>query len=891
MLTIAKLRTQSVDYYLSTVASGIEDYYAGHGEAPGVWSGDAATQRGLTGDVDGNSLRGVLAGRLPGTPEPTRSATGKRTPGWDLTWSAPKSVSVLYGLGNDHTSRQVVAAHEAAIAEGMQYLNRWALVSRRRIDGEVTAVDGRGMIVAGFRHRTSRAMDPQLHTHSLIPNLVQRTDGTWGAIDSRILFRHAKTAGYVYQAVLRAELTRRLGVEWGTVTRGVAEASIVPEAMRALFSTRRREIEAELDARGASSIKASRVAALRTRHAKGETTGSDVLRARWHTAAVEADFKVTDLDGDIARVREGAQRRVVSRSDRRAVLDELMESGGLTRDRSTFNRADVVRAWCERIDTRSAHVTVDMIDDLVAEATRDRRSVLLNDADVYHGPADQRRWSTVELVALEQRILHQALLGRHSDVATVPDHALHHALRGSELTREQAEMITAITTHGHRVDVVVGIAGAGKTFALGVANELWASHGRRTIGVALAGQTAQGLERDTGIASMTIDRLLTQLAAADHAMLPESTVLIIDEAGMGPTRKLVELLDHCRPDTKIVLAGDHRQLPEIGAGGVMRSMTEHLTDAPVLTDNRRQQNLAEQVALAQLRHGSVRDAITWYARNGRIETSPNADAARHHLIETWWNDRTRGATNQLLMAERRIDVERLNQLARARFEQHGLLSSQRLHSGNYDYAVGDLVMFVRNDYDIGVRNGARGTVTAIDQHNGLLTVEVNNSDVDVPAPYLAAGHVQWGYAATVHKNQGSTCDHAYLLATDAMYRELGYVALSRGRIDNRIWIIEDRDADLDQSEPHGSAPNEQTDPIEDLIKVLERSNAQQLAIDQSGGLIPGRSPITRDDHIEPRDRIAGSADWPPTVSQIDRGKWRWTVDKHRDLEAEGIDLV
>ena len=534
MLTIAKLRTQSVDYYLSTVASGIEDYYAGHGEAPGAWSGDAAAHLGLTGDVDGHSLRGVLAGRLPGTAEPTRTATGKRTPGWDLTWSAPKSVSVLYGLGNEHTSRQIVAAHEAAIAEGMQYLNRWALVSRRRINGEITAVDGRGMIVAGFRHRTSRAMDPQLHTHSVIANLVQRADGTWGAIDSRILFRHAKTAGYVYQAVLRAELTRRLGVEWGTVAKGVAEASIVPEQMRALFSTRRREIEAELDARGATSIKASRVAALRTRDAKGDTTGSDALRARWRTAAIEADFRVADLAGDIARVREGEQRRVVSRSERRLVLDELMKSSGLTKDRSTFNRADVVRAWCERIDTRSAHVTVDLIDDLVVEATRDRRSVLLNDTDVYHGPADQRRWSTIELVALEQRILHQALLGRHGDVATVPDQAVQHALRDSGLSPEQAGMVTAITTHGHRVDVVVGIAGAGKTHALGVANELWESHGHRTIGVALAAQAAQGLERHTGVASMTIDRLLTQLAAADHAVLPESSVLIIDEAGMVP---------------------------------------------------------------------------------------------------------------------------------------------------------------------------------------------------------------------------------------------------------------------------------------------------------------------------------------------------------------------
>ena len=448
---------------------------------------------------------------------------------------------------------------------------------------------------------------------------------------------------------------------------------------------------------------------------------------------------------------------------------------------------------------------------------------------------------------------------------------MQHALRRSTLTDEQTEMITAITTHGHRVDAVVGIAGAGKTYALGVANELWAGNGYRTVGVALAGQAAKGLERDTGIASMTIDRLLTQLASADHPLLPERTVLIVDEAGMVPTRKLAELLDHCRTDTKIVLVGDHHQLPEIGAGGVMRSITEHVTDAPVLTENRRQHDPTEQLALAQLRDGNVSDAIAWYVDNDRIETSLDVDTARHDLIDTWWADRTHGATDQLLMAERRIDVEHLNQLARTRFDDHGLLSQQRLDTGGHDFAVGDLVMFVRNDYDIGVRNGERGTVTAIDHEHGSLIVNVDDADVDVPARYLTDGHLHWGYAATVHKNQGSTCDHAYLLATDSMYRELGYVALSRGRIDNRIWIIDDPEPDLDTSEPHGATPNEPAAPIDELIKVLERSSAQQLAIDQAHSLIPGAEPVTSVPSTESRGPVEGSADWRPAVAQIEGG--------------------
>ena len=227
MLTIAKLRAGpgSVDYYVKSVASGLEDYYAGKGEAPGQWLGPAAARLGLDGQVAGETLTALMEGRLPGAETSKRSPTGNRTPGWDLTWSAPKSVSVLYGLTDDDTSRQVVAAHDAAVGEAMKYLDRWAVVSRRRIDGEVTGVETQGTLAAAFRHRTSRNMDPQLHTHTLVPNAVERADGTWGAIDSRVFYRHAKTAGYVYQAVLRAELTATLGVEWGAVTKGFAEVT------------------------------------------------------------------------------------------------------------------------------------------------------------------------------------------------------------------------------------------------------------------------------------------------------------------------------------------------------------------------------------------------------------------------------------------------------------------------------------------------------------------------------------------------------------------------------------------------------------------------------------------------------------------------------------------
>ena len=373
MLTIAKLRggaSGSVDYYLGIVASGIEDYYAGHGEAPGRWIGSTASELGLSGEVAGDELRSVLEGRLPGSESPLGRPGANRTPGWDLTWSAPKSVSVLYGLADDATSSEVTAGHDAAVAAGVEYLNRWGLTSRRRIDGVVTHVEGRGMIAAGFRHRTSRALDPQLHTHSLVANAVERADGTWGAIDSRTLYRHAKTAGFVYQAVLRSELTRRLGVEWGDVRNGVAEATVVPDKVREMFSTRRREIEADMGQRGYVTARAAQAAAYSTRAVKGEIADTNVLRAEWRAKLTEADLEIDPLPSHPRRIDHTPDTSIVGRSETPGeVVDELAGASGLTASRSAFGRADVVREWATRLNPNEA-VSVDRLDELVADDPR-----------------------------------------------------------------------------------------------------------------------------------------------------------------------------------------------------------------------------------------------------------------------------------------------------------------------------------------------------------------------------------------------------------------------------------------------------------------------------------------------------------------------------------------
>ena len=228
VLNIGKLAgVDSVDYYLSQVASGVEDYYLGNGEAPGQWTGTAAGRLGLHGQVDADALRRVLGGYdATGRPlEGLRST--RKIPGFDLAFRAPKSVSLLWALGGRDVATQVRDAHDAAVAAALAYLEEQAGWSRRGAGGR-HAVRGRGFVAAAFRHRASRARDPLLHTHVLVANAVQADDGRWGTLDATRLYRHAKTAGYLYQTQLRHELTRRLAVAWEPVVNGTADLTGVP---------------------------------------------------------------------------------------------------------------------------------------------------------------------------------------------------------------------------------------------------------------------------------------------------------------------------------------------------------------------------------------------------------------------------------------------------------------------------------------------------------------------------------------------------------------------------------------------------------------------------------------------------------------------------------------
>jgi hypothetical protein len=262
------------------------------------------------------------------------------------------------------------------VKEAIGYLERSAAAVRRGHGGaRVEPADG--LTAAAFRHRTSRAGDPQLHTHVVVANLGRGPDGRWSALDGRQLYAHARAASFLYQAVLRSELTRELGVEWRSTQRGIAELAGVPKRVRVEFSRRRAEIEVALEQRRTSGARAAEAAALATRRAKRRDVDAAMLVAEWRSRAAAVAFGREDVESMLGRAHVASVR-----PSWEAIFDQLAGPAGLTRRASTFTRRDVVQALCEaarpgmEIDADSIAAAVDafLASSHVPRRRRPRRS-------------------------------------------------------------------------------------------------------------------------------------------------------------------------------------------------------------------------------------------------------------------------------------------------------------------------------------------------------------------------------------------------------------------------------------------------------------------------------------------------------------------------------------
>jgi conjugative relaxase-like TrwC/TraI family protein len=885
MLSIAKLRVGQEAYHLSGVAQSLDDYYTGAGESVGQWLGGGAARLELSGDVRPGDLRAVLAGLAPGTggldPNGNQLRTSaRRVPGFDLTFKLPKSASVLYAVSDDaRVQGAVIDAGEIAVREAVAWLEREAIRANRgshnkawqdkqqALDPNNTTqwrpqrITTHGVVAAGFRHRTSRAGDPLLHWHVLVANLVEGNDGRWSAFCHPEIYRSAKTAGQIFQAVARRELTASLGVDW-VRGRHVQEIAGVPSLLLEVFSKRRAEIESWLAANGrADTPKAAQQATLATRRGKPEREG-ERLDAGWKREAIthgwgpdEAEHLITQATQTIATDPVGEVWRLeavgfgeaggVDHYERTVDPEEWIADllrRDLTQTSTTFTRFELTEAVAARIGTGATVATIDRV---VARVLASNLVIAVHEPNT-PAPRGRARYTSRDMLAVEQRLL-TAFTATNTNQPVAADIVESAIADRDTIGIDQAAAVRTLCVATGPVAVLVGPAGTGKTFTLDTVRDAYQRAGYEVIGAAPSARAAIELHAGANIPSQTLHSLLAGWDRGHEQPTP-STVVVIDEAGMTDVRLLERSIHLTRHSGgRVILVGDHHQLPEIDAGGGFAAASQRSMAVAELSVNRRQHAPWEQNALAELRAGNITIAVRAYLDHDRVAVTDDRQQMIEVAIDRWSQARKHGRHVVLLAGTNEL-VDILNDAARRHLVDTGQLAADIVgHYGPRGYRLGEQIVLRRNSdrartldaEQVTVANGQTGTVTDI--RNGTLYVLLDNrnSIITLDQTYLAhGGRVDHAYALTTTRAQGGTWDQAVTVGLDGLFREAAYVDMSRGQHHNLLVITlpEAEQIDLFARDPlerhdqHGiPLPSEEPGGIDDeLFETFARSGAKHL---------------------------------------------------------------
>jgi Ti-type conjugative transfer relaxase TraA len=471
--------------------------------------------------------------------------------------------------------------------------------------------------------------------------------------------------------------------------------------------------------------------------------------------------------------RAAEHEALARRNGERIIADPGLALAALTRQQSTFTRRDLARLvdrhTADAEQFAAAMARVEASPELVRLGTDGR---------------ERERFTTRAMLATEQRMEQAA-----GELAERQGHRVNLRRRLAESSTLGREQVLAFrhVTQDRDLAVVVGYAGTGKSTMLGEARAAWEADGYRVCGAALSGIAAEQLEGGAGITSRTVQSLLFQWEQGREG-LTDRDVLVVDEAGMIGSRQMERLLSQAQTaGAKVVLVGDPEQLQAIEAGAAFRAIAERV-GAVEITEVRRQREAWQQVATRELATGRTGDALTRYEAAGMVRGHATLDDAKAAMIAGWDAARQENPeARQIMLAYRRVDVRDLNERARAVRQAAGELGADyrvQTERGGRDFAAGDRVYFLRNERGLGVKNGTLGTVVEIagpaPGQGDRLTVRLDDGRV-VGFEVKDYGHIDHGYAATVHKSQGVTVDRTHVLATSHMDRHAAYVGLSRHR--------------------------------------------------------------------------------------------------------------
>lgn len=859
----------------------------------------------------------------------------KAVAGFDLTFTPPKSVSTLWAVADDRTQARVLAAHRAAVGQALEFLEHRALFTRTGHAG-CRQEPTRGAIAVAFDHWDSRAGDPNLHTHLVLANKVQGTDGAWRSVDSRALHHATVSISEVYDALMADELARRLPVRWGWRHRGARhsprlEVDGVTDGLMGEFSTRSRRIDeamtdevarfAAAHGRTPNRIEITRLRQTVTRATRpskhvrplGELIAAWRARASTLTGRTPEQLTAAVLArGRVIPLSAGAVPAEVVERIAQIVLEGVMER------RSTWTRWNVL-AEAARV-TRgfvmaSPTERIALLDDVTAATLRGAvptsapalfvsgpRYQRKDGTSVFDRP-DEQRFTDRRVLDAEARLLDAAAA---SDAPTTSTAALAVAAADGHvrLAPDQVVVVRQVATSGRRLDVLVGPAGSGKTTTLRGVRRAWehAFGQGSVIGLAPSSSAAAELAGALGIACentakwtfettgdgarrraavterlalardaaargndlralRTVETaLIGQAREASRWSLRPGQLVIVDEASLAGTFTLDAIATQAgAAGAKVLLVGDHGQLSAVDAGGAFALLASRARPAR-LTSLWRFSHTWEATASLGLRDGDA-NVLDDYVEHDRVHGGA-AEAMLEDAYAAWAGDIDDGIDTILIAPDART-VAALNARAHRDRVADGLVTATGVASAAGEViGVGDRIVTRRNERTLRpegagptsyVRNGDLWTVTQTHADGSLTAMRTRSAtgaghtSVQLPAQYVARD-VELGYASTTHRAQGITVDHAHVLAHPGMARENLYVAMTRGRHANHVYVALDAvDPECDDL-PDAPTNSAGRDVLAAVIATTtaEQSATAQIAVEQNAaGSIQRLDPIRR----------------------------------------------
>ena len=781
--------------------------------------------------------------------------------GFDLVFTPSKSVSIAWGLGDKQLRKDIEAAHEHAIQDVVRHLESNVVMTRRGHNG-IRQIDTKnGIIGTKFRHYDSRAGDPNLHDHVVIANRVEGEDDKWSSIDGRVLYQYGVECSELYNSRVQQYVTEKTGLQFEPrMQNGKPIHEIVgisDETIRA-FSSRRGDISAELDRvkekfvadngyepSEKQLIKLAQQATLATRPAKSEARSLEDLHTEWVAAAhalsehgvhvpvdhqLAESLKTASLNYE-QNVLQGARQEAYStplEAHTDAVLSRLEEA------RSTWRRthinAEVSRYVRELglnetqdrglISSIRQSVASDSLPLHIKDTRLTPREYLRKDGTSQYQRIDAELFTSERVLAAENKIL-DAASRAVIPASTVDVFELAAQKRRAELAAQgytlpagQEAMAREFATSDKLLVVGIGAAGAGKTSSTRLAVDAIEASGNRVIGMAPTAAAAAVMRSEMRINADTVDKILTDWQSGKASMdVRPGDVLLVDEAGMIATPKMEKILTLAQERGALVRAlGDYRQLSAVGSGGALRLVDREI-GAVHLDELFRFKNPEEAAATLSLREPPLVGTdkpFEWYKDNNRV-VAGDADAMIEDVFRKYSADVTAGKQS-IMIASTNETVIRLNDLAQAHAIEHGQVStdagavalhnSSRAHLGDTIVTRKNARRLIVNSGQDFVKNGDLWRVTGL-HDDGRITAQHtgHGGKVTLPAEYVQES-VELGYAATIHRAQGSTVDTAHALVDASTDRAGAYVALTRGRENNQLYVSladgEKRDDVLDR---------------------------------------------------------------------------------------------